>query len=518
MFGSKHQDIRFNDVRRVLALVSAAAIGVVGSVSLLATSASAEDAAPAADETTPASASDNGSPAAPTTDPAPTAEATPSSTEAAAPSSDAVANPDSSSASSSASPSKAPQSNAKVAPKAVIEGDFGVGKVRVRVEATSGNYPVALDLSGATVEMRDITDPAAPVGTCTTDSNGICGVTESAFFFTSLVADHDYEVRQTSASANFLADPEIVTFTASPDICDGAGGCNSIVFEQVGAYRTVAVQKLSTVSGSPVAGATYVLCTPAPAPLNNGRRAAVDPTPGDPANGACPIGMNQAATATTDSGGRAYFSGVYAAGEGYALFESTAAPGYKLDPNLQAFSVPAATTVAQVDQTVFVNVTNKPDVPAPVAINDAVSVTAGGSVIIRALDNDNGRGATAFIVGFSLAEHGTVQYLADSTCAAAAECPEVLVYTPAAGYTGTDTFLYTILTRGGSSTARVTITVIAAATPAAPVTESNGTALAYTGVDGSGLVTSALGLIGAGSLLLAGGAIQRRRQLAGTHS
>jgi hypothetical protein len=99
--------------------------------------------------------------------------------------------------------------------------------------------------------------------------------------------------------------------------------------------------------------------------------------------------------------------------------------------------------------TVTVGVTPVND--APVARPDAATTSVDTSVIIYVLTNDSDpEGQQRSIVAFDAtsAQGGTVA------------CDAACVYTPPGGFTGTDTFTYTVTDPAGlTSTATVTITV-----------------------------------------------------------
>ena len=84
----------------------------------------------------------------------------------------------------------------------------------------------------------------------------------------------------------------------------------------------------------------------------------------------------------------------------------------------------------------------------PVAVDDFASTTEGTSITIPVQDNDSDPEGDPFIVvGVTQGAHGTVtQSSRDGTP----------IYTPAAGFTGTDTFTYSL---NGGSTATVTVAV-----------------------------------------------------------
>ena len=88
----------------------------------------------------------------------------------------------------------------------------------------------------------------------------------------------------------------------------------------------------------------------------------------------------------------------------------------------------------------------------PVAVDDALTLQQDtpGSVNVLANDSDPDAGDTLTVSGSTAGAHGTV------SCTAAGSC----TYTPGAGYTGPDSFDYTISDgHGGSDTATVHVTV-----------------------------------------------------------
>jgi hypothetical protein len=89
---------------------------------------------------------------------------------------------------------------------------------------------------------------------------------------------------------------------------------------------------------------------------------------------------------------------------------------------------------------------------APVAANDSQTVLQGSTLIFDPRANDlDADGDPLAITAVSSAAHGTVSYSAGS-----------VIYTPAAGYVGPDSFTYTISDgRGGTTTGTVSVTVAA---------------------------------------------------------
>ncbi len=100
---------------------------------------------------------------------------------------------------------------------------------------------------------------------------------------------------------------------------------------------------------------------------------------------------------------------------------------------------------------------------APIALDDAATVEAGGSVTLDVLANDSDPdGDPLTIVRLGLPAHGRVGIEGDQR----------LTYVPEAGFVGTDEFTYTVRDpRGAEASATVTVTVTA---PAAPTTFLNG--------------------------------------------
>ncbi len=99
-----------------------------------------------------------------------------------------------------------------------------------------------------------------------------------------------------------------------------------------------------------------------------------------------------------------------------------------------------------------ISVTVTPVNDPPVAINDAWTVPQGGSVTINPAANDTDVDGDALVVtAFGQPQHGTTTSLSSVSIA----------YTPAAGFSGTDAFTYTVSDgKGGTATGTVSITVI----------------------------------------------------------
>ncbi|MDJ0743015.1 MAG: Ig-like domain-containing protein [Xenococcaceae cyanobacterium MO_167.B27] len=112
------------------------------------------------------------------------------------------------------------------------------------------------------------------------------------------------------------------------------------------------------------------------------------------------------------------------------------------------------------DQSLWIHVTDKPDTnEAPDAIDDSATTIEGEKVGVKVLDNDSDPdGDTVFLESFTQASNGTV--VRNNNATPGDKSDDKLVYTPDAGFTGTDSFTYTISDgNGGTDTATVTVTV-----------------------------------------------------------
>lgn len=198
-----------------------------------------------------------------------------------------------------------------------------------------------------------------------------------------------------------------------------------------------------------------------------------------------------------------------------------------------------------------------PGIP-PVARDDSADTTQGTAVTIDISDNDTGNAPIDTVELAKKAGHGTVAFAAtDDGVTAPATGPTgaagatgvtgptgptttaaapgdvagstVLratgqrraaalgsyraIYTPAAGFSGTDRFTYRITTANGSATAVVTVRVAAApasSTTAGPTPTTERDPIAETGTDSGELLLVGAGLLAAGAVATTAG-VRRRR-------
>ena len=103
---------------------------------------------------------------------------------------------------------------------------------------------------------------------------------------------------------------------------------------------------------------------------------------------------------------------------------------------------------------------------APVAdiVDDQATTTAGTAVAFNLLSNDSFENAARVVSGHSTPAHGTVTISASGQA----------LYTPTAGFIGTDSFQYTVTSSGTTETA--TVTVVVSAAPNQPPQAVNDTA------------------------------------------
>jgi len=115
-------------------------------------------------------------------------------------------------------------------------------------------------------------------------------------------------------------------------------------------------------------------------------------------------------------------------------------------------------TSGGVTETATVNVTIN---PVADIVGDSVTVNANsGANILNLLGNDNFEDPARFISSVTQGAHGTVTINNNGTPGNTAD--DVAVYTPNSGYSGSDSFSYTVTSGGVTETATVNVTVNAA--------------------------------------------------------
>lgn len=267
-------------------------------------------------------------------------------------------------------------------------------------------------------------------------------------------------------SGNFAAhaiDTSAVTGCTEFPIQPPVKFCNQSKTVQIpGAWRPVGLDLASKVSGAPLANSKFVL-----------------------SQGSTTLG-----SATTDNKGHLAFPGVYLGGN-YTLTQKSSPAGYAAVGGPLGIKVPAVTTVADAGQEYDVPVKLSP-LP-PNAVDDAMSTSQDQSAVVKVLTNDVAVSAPLTITAVGKPSHGKAIANPDGT----------ITYTPAAGYSGSDTFTYGVRNLlGGTDAAVVTITVVR--------TQVLGDRLPMTGQ--ASWLESELGLgsVVVGGLLVAAGRRRRR--------
>jgi hypothetical protein len=437
------------------------------------------DAATPTDTGTP---SDTTTPTDSTTNSEPTTPADPTTGSAPAPS------PTGSAPRAKAGTAKSRAKVTRVAVTPAVVGDYGLRKINIGVQTDAGTYyyPPGTTTVGSTmeiVETSSLLPPAPPKTTlCTTvadspdpaDTGSHCEFFGGPFGY---VADPGgtVVVRQIAPpQPGMIIDPlpqtvpacvnpvAVVADVAAPQAVPAAEGppCPLFPFEGTSLTFTdpgIPPNAVDDVSSVASGGSVQVQV------LSN------DETAGAPTT---------ISAVSTPPHGTAVLSGTH--------ITYTPAAGFF---GVEAFTYTITTPNGSSTATVSITVT-----APPIAVDDAASTlggtdAAGQPVSVAVLANDKAQGGALSITAVGAAAHGTATVNGAS-----------IVYTPSAGFSGTDTFTYTITNGHGSSTASVTITVTA------PLVVDG---LANTGAPSEQLLGAAsLLILSGGGLALAG---RRRR-------
>ena len=489
--------VRTSSRRRAIAarLAGLGAAGVVAAMVAAPLAAADESPAPA-----DATSADSGT----STDPATSASTDPGTPSSDAPSSDApssdtpgsTAPSGSGSAagggSSSSSSAGGQQSHAaKPQVKADLAPNFGSQKIRVGIQKDDGSwFPADASLAGSTVQAVE-TGPNAP-GTsqvCITDTDGTCEFdTPSGMYFAAPgdTVTFTQLTRPTGPGIEKNPTPQVVGPCVLPEIIITAAADDVLAdFPTCGLLSVIpdaTAKAHPQVVTNDIFGAIVTIIDPAIPPT------AVDDA--TTAQSGVPTGigvLNNDITfgaPTTISNLTDPAHGVVSVIGNHVDYQST--PGWG---GVDTFDYTITTPNGSSTATVTVTVIAPPD-----AVDDTAKTFESTAVTIPVLANDSANGGANF--GISAATtpgHGKISFAGDS-----------IVYTPADGFTGTDTFTYTVTTDNGSDTALVTITVAA----------SGLGDLANTGADPNSLGSfAALLMLGGGGVLFAG----RKRRVRRAH-
>ena len=387
-----------------------------------------------------------------------------------------------------------------------VVANFGLGKAAIPVEAMPDTFPSSmtpvfdgLNLQATTSNANGVDgtipcflmadSPATPITTTDPDDCIVPlipegdsytvapgeGATVPAGFL--IPAGVTGSMTDDAAASCTFADPTAGPTGTQIPYCVGP------TLEVPGIWNPITMTVTNSITGKPVAGATYTLYGSSnQGPPQTALRAtqALQPT-GVPT----PL-----ATATTDATGHLRFPSVYLGGD-YAVGETKAPKGYKPDV-VHDVTTPVVTSLAQAGKTFNKAVTLKP--VAPKLENDASGGAFGAKQTIHVLANDSTPVGSLTVTSVTKPAHGTLQRKSNGT----------YVYKPDSGFVGTDHFTYTARNSlGATSTARVTVVVHPQVKPEADV-------LPFTGGPTAPLLDTGLVSLAIGALLTAAGARRRR--------
>jgi LPXTG-motif cell wall-anchored protein len=160
--------------------------------------------------------------------------------------------------------------------------------------------------------------------------------------------------------------------------------------------------------------------------------------------------------------------------------------------------------------------------PLPDPVDDEATTDEDTSVRVDVLANDTSNDPATTISLEGDAEHGDVELVGEpvaptteqtggvGTLAVPAGGTQAVVYTPEAGFTGTDTFTYRLTNTNGSRTATVTVDVVGEAVPPSPGAEEDPSTPSAPLPDTGGADVRLLGL--GGALVAAGALLARGRR------
>ena len=409
------------------------------------------------------------------------------------PTSDAPSSP-SSPATSSAPAGDGSATKTPVAPRIAAEplaGDFGIQKFRVGVQIKTGAYvPAGTTTMGSVIRVVETqADGTVDLdSTCTTvTADTTVPTTTYCDIVPGFNGSDTITLTQLSAPAGLTVDP---TPQQAPPCTDsisvgGIGGfCSGS--DKIFTDNGLAPQASDDADDVRTGGTVDI-----PALAN-------DDLHGAPLTGFQITSAPQHGTATVIGGPAPLVrAAAAAAAPATPVIRYVPAAGY-VGPDTLRYTI----TTANGSATGTVSITVL--APPPTAAADRATTTEGSPVTIDVTANDDARGGgTLRIASVGDPAHGTARRSGTG-----------VVYTPAAGFVGTDRFTYTVATDSGTATATVTVTVRRAVTasPTPTPTDSGSSGVANTGTDAAGLLTVAGGLLLAGGAATAAGGRRPRRR------
>lgn len=379
----------------------------------------------------------------------------------------------------------------QVKPQLTLEPNFGSQKIRVGIQTASGSwYPPGASLANSTIQAVE-TGPNAPGGdpaTCTTDSAGICSFGPPLGMYWAAPGDTVTFTQITPPDGPGIAlnpEPQVVgpCVIPAPVVTDVvAKPAATTTYPDCGLLGQTGGLARPALVTRDVFGAIVTIIDPGIPPTAVNDTASVHT--GGSVNVAVLANDTTGGAPTTITAVTHPAHGTATIAGDHVVYTSTAGYG-GVDSFQYTIQTPNGTSTA----TVTINV-----IAPPIAVNDSADTFASTPVTINVLANDSANGgANLHIASATTPGHGTISFVGGS-----------IVYKPDNGFTGTDTFTYTISTDNGSATALVTIHVMA----------SGLEGLANTGADTSALTSTAtLLLLGGGGAVMAG----RKRRVRRAH-
>jgi large repetitive protein len=346
---------------------------------------------------------------------------------------------------------------------------YGCGKLTAFAQPVPATYPTGQtpDLAGLTIDIggpvaNDDTLYQGGTSTCITASNPNTGFTSCPESYEGVAPDpanppntvtgtwvsgEDYTVAvDTSGTnepipANTLIPGIAGTFVDCTAYQDNDGiedygfsGCpDAARLMAYGTYHYIAAHVTNTASHKGVAKATYALCS----------ATATTPTVGTTS---CPTGSAVLAKATTNAKGALLFPSMYVGSANYSIVPTKEPKGYQAGKS-QHLIVPVVTTPAQAGTVITASAELTPTTTT--LATHSVKTTENTKVTINAFTGAKNVAGPLRLVKLGNAKHGKVSYSGSK-----------ITYTPDAGFTGKDTFTYTVRNAVGvTSIGKIVVTV-----------------------------------------------------------